>query len=142
VPPQAQTPPRSPPGSPIDAQGRTPYVQWVTLLPQVAALLEEVNRQGGVDAIIARLTPRQVDGVLAQVRRLEGQVRALVKDVERMGPVITEGENEMRKIPDGGYRRNRRKIYGKLVALSWSRFPALILLGRRQRLPLDDHTTA
>jgi hypothetical protein len=80
-------------------------VQWVTLLPQVAALLEEVNRQGGVDAIIARLTPRQVDGVLAQVRRLEGQVRALVKDVERMGPVITGGENEMRKIPDGTSRR-------------------------------------
>jgi hypothetical protein len=65
APPQAQTPPRSPPGSSVDAQGRTPYVQWVTLLRQVAALLEEVNRLGGVDAIIARLTPRQVDGVLA-----------------------------------------------------------------------------
>src|SRR5262245_11444211 len=53
-----------------DAGGRTPYVQWVTFLNQMAALLEEMNRLGGFQAVIQRLSPAQVDVVVEQVHRI------------------------------------------------------------------------
>lgn len=79
---------KTPPTDTVDSKGRTPYVHWVNGLRQFAGLLTEINQLGGFDAIMRRLTPAQVEDVIAQAHRLNQQVKILVDEINRAGGVV------------------------------------------------------
>jgi hypothetical protein len=64
------------------------YVLWVTLLRQVASLLEDLRHMGGIVAVMKELTPAQVEDVIGQAYRLDRHLRALIDEVDGMAMVV------------------------------------------------------